>query len=259
MPDSPSPAADGPVFPAIEREASLASRVTSHLEGLIVDNQLRPGDRLPSERHLAQQFGVSRTVIREAVRSLAARGLLDVRSGSGTVVGALPFDSAAESMGLLLNLGITSGRIDLDKVMEVRRMLEVEIAGLAACHATPQDIASLVAILSEAESGFEDEETFVRTDVAFHAALARATQNELFLVLLASIGDVLVQLRHLGWRTPGAATRALAYHRKVLESVKAGDVNGARQAMDAHMDEARETGVQGLHVTSSEPSRSQQA
>jgi GntR family transcriptional repressor for pyruvate dehydrogenase complex len=252
MPNSPTPATgDSPVFPAIEREASLASRVTAHLERLIIDSHLRPGDRLPSERHLAEQFAVSRTVIREAVRSLAARGLLDVRSGSGTVVGALPFDSAAESMGLLLNLGITSGRIDLDKVMEVRRMLEVEIAGLAACRSTPEDVAALVAILSEAESGLEDEETFVRTDVNFHAALARATHNELFLVLLASIGDVLVQLRRLGWRTPGAAARALAYHRQVLQSVEAGDMNGARQAMDAHMDEARETGVQGLHATTS--------
>src|SRR5918998_4310045 len=243
MPVPPSPATDdSPVFPAIEREASLASRVTAHLERLILDSHLRPGDRLPSERHLAGQFAVSRTVIREAVRSLAARGLLEVRSGSGTVVGALPFDSAAESMGLLLNLGITSGRIDLGKVMEVRRMLEVEIAGLAASHATAEDIASLVAILSEAESGVEDEETFVRTDVNFHAALARATHNELFLVLLASIGDVLVQLRRLGWRTPGAAARALAHHRKVLERVADGDINGAREAMNAHMDEARETG-----------------
>jgi GntR family transcriptional regulator, transcriptional repressor for pyruvate dehydrogenase complex len=255
MPDPFLPATDdSPVFPAIEREASLASRVTAHLESLIVDSHLRPGDRLPSERHLAEQFAVSRTVIREAVRSLAARGLLDVRSGSGTVVGALPFDSAAESMGLLLNLGITSGRIDLGKVMEVRRMLEVEIAGLAARHATPEDIAALMAILSEAESGVDDEETFVRTDVNFHAALARATHNELFLVLLASIGDVLVQLRRLGWRTPRAAARALAHHRKVLERVADGDINGARHAMDAHMDEARETGAKGLQPSSHEPS-----
>ena len=254
MSNPPSPATgDSPVFPALEREASLVSRVTAHLEHLIVDSHLRPGDRLPSERHLAEQFAVSRTVIREAVRSLAARGLLDVRSGSGTVVGALPFDSAAESMGLLLNLGITSGRIDLDKVMEVRRMLEVEIAGLAACHANPENIAALVSILSEAESGLEDEETFVRTDVNFHAALARTTHNELFLVLLGSIGDVLVQLRRLGWRTPGAAARALAHHRKILEHVADGDISAARQAMDAHMDEARETGAKGLHPASRKP------
>jgi DNA-binding FadR family transcriptional regulator len=102
--------------------------------------------------------------------------------------------------------------------------------------------------------GIEDEETFVRTDVDFHVALARGTHNELFLILLASIGDVLVELRRLGWRTPGAAARALAHHRKVLERVADCDINGARQAMDAHMDEARETGVKGLHPASHESS-----
>ena len=243
------PGEDGSVFPTIQREASLTSRVTVHLEGLIVDSHLRPGDRLPSERHLATQFGVSRTVIREAVRSLAAKGLVDVRSGSGTVVGAQPFDSAAESIGLLLNLGVSSGRLDLDKIMEVRRMLEVEIAGLAARRASPEDIAGLEAILREAESGL-DEDTFVRTDVDFHTTLARATHNELFLVMLGSIGDVLVQIRRLGWRTPSAATRALVHHRTVLDCVMQGNVEGARRAMNAHMDEARETGAEGLRPKS---------
>jgi GntR family transcriptional repressor for pyruvate dehydrogenase complex len=138
------------------------------------------------------------------------------------------------------------GQLDLTKIIEVRRVLEVEIAGLAAMRATEEDTALLVSVLAEAEQGLDDEETFVRTDVAFHAALARATQNELFSVILSSISDILVEIRRVGWHTPGVATRAIAHHRRILECVQSGDASGAQQAMDEHMDEARDTLALGI-------------
>src|SRR5579859_2081829 len=94
------PSVSDDLFKTIPREASLSNRVKVQLEQLLVDSRLQPGDRLPAERELARQFGVSRTVIREAVRTLTARGLLEVRSGSGTIVRSPSAASVSESMTL---------------------------------------------------------------------------------------------------------------------------------------------------------------
>jgi GntR family transcriptional repressor for pyruvate dehydrogenase complex len=227
------------LFTAMQRGESLAIRVARELERLIVEGGLAVGKRLPSERELADQFAVSRTVIREAIRTLVAKGLLDVRTGSGTVVREPTAEAAAESMSRLL--ATRPDRYDYTRVIEVRRVLEVEIAGLAAHRRTSEDIAALKAILTRAEERLGDPDTFVHTDVAFHEALARATHNDLFVVLLSSIAQAMIAVRQLGLRVPGTPARALDYHRRILTCVEAGDVMGARQAMDRHMDEAWQT------------------
>jgi len=226
---------ESPLFPTIIREEPLSARVASHLQHLIIDNKLKQGGRMPAERSLAEQFGVSRTVIREAVRSLVAKGLLEVQAGSGSSVRADPITAAASSMSLLLSLGISMGQFDLTKVMEVRRVLEVEIASLAAARATPDEIALLEDTLEEARHAIDDEERFLAADVAFHCVLAKATHNELFAVLLVSLPEILFEVWRVGWKTPGAASRGLAHHRCILDCVRAADSVGARRAMNEHM------------------------
>ena len=223
----------------LEREPKLADRVTQQLQALVLSHHLKPGDRLPSERDLGDRFGVSRTVIREAVRALVAKGLLEVRPGSGTVVRDLTAAAAAESMSLILRLH--SAKLDYTKVVEVRRLLEVEIAGLAAERRTERNLEDIETILREAESQLEDPETFIQTDIEFHAALAEATQNELFAVLLDSISDIMVEVRMLGLKVPGTPRRAVVYHRSIFDCIKVGDAAGAREAMRRHMEEARDT------------------
>jgi GntR family transcriptional repressor for pyruvate dehydrogenase complex len=223
----------------LTREATLAQRVEAELERLIVESRLGEGDRLPSERELALQFGVSRTVVREAVRALAARRLVDVGIGRGTVVRAPTAESAGESMRLLLRM--QAGGADTAKVSEVRRILENEIATLAAARRTDADLRALREILDDASSHLDDPDAFIETDLAFHSRLARATQNELFVILLDSLAQVMTEVRLLGLRIPGTAKRALEYHTRVFEAVRAGDPDLARAAMDAHMDEATET------------------
>lgn len=229
----------GALFTVMRREEPLSSRVASELERLILHNHLAVGTRLPSERDLADQFGVSRTVIREAVRTLIARGLLEVKTGSGTVVRQVTSSSAVESMSRLL--ASRSDRFTHERIGEVRRVLEVEIAGLAAERRTPDDLAALADILSQAALRLDDPETFVQTDVAFHEALARATHNDLFLIILSSIAETMIDVRRLGLRVPGTPARAIDYHRRIFSAVEARDVEGARRAMDQHMDEARQT------------------
>ena len=223
----------------LAREDTLANRVVIALERLIVDSRLGEGDRLPSERELASQFGVSRTVIREAVRALAAKRLLEVEGGRGTVVRAPSARAAAESMALLLRVQESAG--DADKVAEVRRVLENEIAKLAAARRTDDDLVGLEAILAAAEEHVDQPDAFVQEDLEFHAALARATHNELFSVLLDSLAQVMLEVRLLALRIPGTPRRSLTHHRAVFDAVAVGDPAAARVAMNAHMDEARET------------------
>jgi GntR family transcriptional regulator, transcriptional repressor for pyruvate dehydrogenase complex len=236
VPDEPEPVT---LVHALPRELTLAARVSAELESVIVANDIAAGQRLPSERELASQFGVSRTVIREAVRGLSAKGLVDVENGRGTVVRAVSGASAAASMHLLLRM--QPGGIDMDKVIEVRRILENHISAIAAERRTEADLVDLDLAVAEAESQLGDPDTFVHADIAFHMALARATHNELFSVLLDSVARVMTEVRLLALRIPGTPERAVAHHRAVLAAVRAGDARVARAAMDAHMDEARET------------------
>jgi GntR family transcriptional repressor for pyruvate dehydrogenase complex len=249
---SSDPTAQLDLFKALERDATLTDRVTRQIENLIVIGHLQPGNRLPPERELARQFGVSRTVVREAVRALVAKGLLEVRSGSGTVVCSPTAQTLAQTMSLFLRVGQRD--LDYRKILEVRRLLEVEIAGLAAERRTKEDLEVMEAILQEAESG-GDRDRFVRTDMAFHSALARATYNELFSVLLDSIADVMITMRQMAFDIPDAFTRALRYHRAIFEQVKRGDPEGARQAMREHLVEAEDTIRQALalHTSRREP------
>jgi GntR family transcriptional repressor for pyruvate dehydrogenase complex len=223
---------------ALRREERLSDRAAKALEELIVDGVLKSGSRLPAERELAAMFGVSRTVIREAVQNLAARGLLDVHHGEGTVVTGPSTDSVSESLQLLLRSRGTG--IAIDHLHEVRRVLEVEIAGLAAKRATDEDISDLEAIVEqlEAEHGLEAS---ARLDVEFHQALAVAAHNPLFIILLDSIGGLLLAIRRMSFDHPETAPKARYHHRNIFEQVKTRDPKGARQAMSLHLDESEDT------------------
>ena len=232
------------LFQTIERGTTLANRVTHQIEELIIEGHLQPGDRLPPERELSRQFGVSRTVIREAVRALVAKSLLEVQPGSGTIVCSPTPESVAKSMTMLLLAAQPD--VDYNKVHEVRRLLEIEIAGLAAVRHTAEDLAKLEAILRESSETQGNPDCFPECDVAFHAALAHATHNELFPLLLDSMADIMVRVRQMGFQVQGMPARALKYHRAVFEQVKAGDVEGARQAMREHLIESEDTMRQAL-------------
>jgi len=197
----------------------------------ILSNRLNVGDRLPSERELGEQFGVSRTVVREAVRALVAKGVIEVRSGSGLRVAAVDADSVRESMSLFLR----GGEIDFEKVNEVRSHLEVHMAGLAAERATEADVALLREIHTQMEDESFDVEAAARDDLEFHRRIALATHNELFLVLMDSIGAALIDIRRANLGS-GSTPMTLSQHEAVLDAIQAGDAAAARDAMAAHLD-----------------------
>jgi len=223
---------DNVMFQRVAREPRLSDKVADLLLETILTRRLQPGDRLPSERELGEQFGVSRTVIREAVRALAAKGVIDVRTGSGLRVAAVDAAAVSESMSLYLR----GGSLDYGRVHEVRKLLEVEIAGLAAERASEEDIASINAIRRQMEEAMDgDVEAAARLDVEFHRAIARSTDNALYLLLLDSIGEALLEIRR-GNLQSGAGAKTLSSHRQIFEAIANHDREGARSAMAAHLD-----------------------
>jgi GntR family transcriptional repressor for pyruvate dehydrogenase complex len=222
----------GQVFQAVNREARLSDKVTAAILDTIASNQLKPGDLLPPERELGRQFGVSRTVIREAVRALAAKGLLEVRSGSGVRIVAVDGGTVSESMRHFVH----GSRLDYGKVDEVRHMLEVAAAGLAAERATEADIAAMDASIDAFENECSDLEKSVGHDLAFHRAIATATHNELFLVLHDSMGEMLLEVRRRNL-SKGRDERRLVVdmHRRIRDGIAGHDPAAARQAMLDHL------------------------
>lgn len=242
------------MFEIMTREPNLTGRVVNQLEALIVDRRLQPGDRLPAINELAQQFGVSRTVIREAFGALAAKGLLEVRHGSRAVVRRPSAETVAQSMSHYLRTGRAG--LEIAKVSHVRRVLEIEIAGCAAQQRTAHDLARLEALLTamtEIVQATGDRQRYraryVQTDVDFHTALAYATGNDLFPMILNSLVDVMMEVRELGFQVPGSLAKALDFHTAIYEQVKASNVEGARQAMLAHLLDSEEVMRQALILT----------
>lgn len=234
------------MFKTLEREETLASRVSREIERLIVVGRFHLGGRLPAERQLADEFGVSRTVVREAVRSLMAKGLVEVRHGSGMMIRTPSAETVSQSMALFLRGG--QPELDYKKVMEVRRLLEVEIAGLAAERRTTEDLAAMQVILDDTEGIRQKRARFVEWDVAFHAALATATHNEMFSLLLDSVVGTMKQVRELGFDVPSSPSNAIKHHQAIFIRVAARDEGGARQAMRDHLAEAEQTMRRALEL-----------
>jgi GntR family transcriptional repressor for pyruvate dehydrogenase complex len=198
---------------------------------LILSNKLQVGDRLPSERELGEQFGVSRTVIREAVRGLATKGVIDVRTGSGLRVAAVESGAVSEMLGLYLR----GRQINYDHVHDVRLLLEVHVAGLAATRATKDDIDQIAAVHAQMAREISDIDAATKLDLEFHRAIARATHNDLYLVLMDSIGDFLLDVRRSNLAS-GYGNKALAQHDDIVSRITDHDREGAQEAMATHLE-----------------------
>jgi GntR family transcriptional regulator, transcriptional repressor for pyruvate dehydrogenase complex len=223
---------------ALEREETLAARVREQLESLIARRAWLPGERLPAERQLAGQFGVSRTVIREAVAGLAARGLVSVAGGSGATVTVPLADSVGRSLTLFLRGN--GPRIPYAHIHQVRSLLEVEIAACAARERTEAQLQALEATLEALQACTRPDESYAALDVRFHARLAEASGNPLFPLLLNALTDALTEVRRSGSLAPGALEEGWRGHRAIYESVAAGDPDRAWAAMKEHLAASQE-------------------
>jgi GntR family transcriptional repressor for pyruvate dehydrogenase complex len=228
-------------FPTLQRSPTLSDRVTESVLELITSNALKPGDRLPSERDLGARFGVSRTVVREALRSLAAKGVLDVRSGSGAIVARVDVNTASQTLRLFVQGSRDSagGGVAYEQIDDVREMLETRVARIAARTAQDGDLDHLRDLHRRMTAAKNEVETASELDVAFHRAIASATHNPLFVIMLDSIEPALLEIRRKTLGSAGRPNRALKAHAKILERIVAKDPEGAEQAMIEHLADSR--------------------
>lgn len=231
---------------AVSRDLNLTERATQQLQDLIVDRSFKPGDRLPSENEMAKMLGVSRTVVREAIRSLSAQGLVESRAGSGIYVQGLSYDVMKAPMALLFRSQVLS----VEDVIEARELLEIKIAGLAAERAKPADLDALKGTIRTLARRKLTHREFAEADVAFHQYLAKAAANPLISALANSINGLMLEIRMRSIALDGefAVQKAILYHSEILKQVKARNVEGARSEMAKHLGEARDT-LRRAHVS----------
>lgn len=215
--------------------ARLYEQIVAQIEQQILRGKLRRGDRLPTERELAEQFHVSRTVVREAVKALREKGLVQGYQGRGTFVTDGTARAARHSLGLMMKIGATEGATNL---AEAREILEPEIAALAAKRATPQDLAAIHQAVATMDTTLNNADAFVEADLQFHLTLARATQNPLIPMLIDPIVGLLREERKRTFKHGGAA-RGQAHHKKILDAIVRRDADAARAAMRAHLKQVR--------------------
>ncbi len=231
------------LFQSLKREEPLSDRVAKQIQKIIRASKLKPGERLPPERELSEQFGVSRTVVREAVKALQAKGLVETRRGSGVIVTAVSPEHVHESISLFLQLD--DGNLEYRHMAEIRKILEIEIAGLAARRADAEDLARMELEIHRMEDVrdkiSEDErvrEEFARADVDFHLAIAAATGNPLLPILFSPLVDILVNQRLEAIDHPGALEQGMLYHQDIFDAIQSGDEQGAKAAMKEHLEKS---------------------
>jgi DNA-binding FadR family transcriptional regulator len=225
---------------ALRQRETLTSQLVKALTDRNRAGELKPGDRLPTEQELNEEFKVSRTVVREAISKLQAAGLVDTRHGVGTfVVGAVPatgFRLKPEKMATLR---------DVVAVLELRIGIETEAAGLAAQRRSGRDLA----VLREALDGFEQAvragRDAVPQDYEFHLGVARATRNPHFAQMIGMLGTMIIPRARERSDESRAERRAYllkvnAEHESILSAIAAQDADGARAAMRTHLANSRE-------------------
>jgi GntR family transcriptional repressor for pyruvate dehydrogenase complex len=216
----------------------LAESVAEELLDRILRGEVGPDEALPSEVQIAQEFGTSRLTVREALRTLQARHIVQVRRGLGTYVNPPESWTDLEAILKAASRGVAAHQVAL-RLLEVRRMVETGSAELAARRATPEDLARMQQAIEELERAHaaEDLDEVTRADLAFHDALLRASGNPFVPVLLGQLGQLLYTARRETSAFAEVQRHAIHHHKLVLEAVASGDPEHARRAMEEHIDQ----------------------
>ena len=225
----------GEPVPVPVQALRLHEQVVQQVVRQIVAGVYPPRRVLPTEPELMQRYGVSRTVVREAVRVLVAKGLVAVKHGSGMWVA--PPDHWDQLDPMIIFEQVRSGRDGplLDEMIELRRLVEMEIAALAAIRRTTTDLSALEASLAGMRRSRLDPEAYTRLDVQFHDAILTAARNRLLREALRSVGGVLQAGRRIAVYRPSVIERSLPSHEAIAATIVGADPEAAREAMRQHI------------------------
>jgi DNA-binding FadR family transcriptional regulator len=230
------------VFKKVERRR-LPELVASEIEEAIMEGTFGVGKQLPSEQDLANQFGVSRNVVREAFKFLKERGLITILNGSGAYVSQPSGEHTSSALGRYIRF--IGARNSIAALYEVRRILEGWNARFAAQRADPDDLQTLADCLQRMEQHAGSVAKWSEADLEFHLAIAKATHNPFLSVLLEPLVDQLHDVIVEGYAVPGAVERGFEAHTKVLDCIQRRDADGAYEAIMEHLSDS-ETRVKNI-------------
>lgn len=238
----------------VRRPRGLVTEVVDSLAGSIREGQLQPGTKLPSEAEIMSHFGVSRTVVREAISKLQASALVETRHGIGTFVLA-PQDSGNFKIAAADFTTIA----DVISVLELRISLESETAGLAALRRTPDNLLAMRTALDAFQKSIQQDSDAVSPDFQFHMEVANATGNRHFADLMTYLGTMIIPRTRVN-TTLTAPEGRLKYlqsvhreHEKIYEAIHRQDVDAARTAMRTHLSNSRERLRKGNNLHTMQP------
>jgi len=220
----------GELYASVPRLAAGDS-VALRIERLIVDQRLKSGDLLPPERELAARLAVSRNILREALRSLSARGLLQVVPGRGTFVAEPTAGTVQASLSLLLK----RKQVRLSELCDVRDLIEPEMAARAAEHATPDDYIELARWISLLDNTRSDPEAHVDADLGFHQCIATAAAHPVLEAIGEAVSPPVLRSMLVGTTVPSAIENSDNQHRRIFAAITSRDPEASRKAMLEHL------------------------
>lgn len=219
-----------------EATTSLVSKVVHGIRRLIRSDGLKIGDPLPSEAAIGEQLGVSRAVVREAYRSMAALRLINVGSGRRARVSEVD----PEVLALVIDHAVTTDQISVQQILDVRRTIEMRTVGLAALRRSEKEAVEIVHLAAAMRADFHDMTRVMEHDIAFHETIARASRNPLFALIVGSFHVVTRQTWRIGWlarESDAERYENIACHEAIADAIRRGDRTGAEQRMAAHFDD----------------------
>lgn len=223
--------------PVGRQDSTLSSRIAEQIQDLIARRRLREGDRLPSEVELTRLLRVSRPSLREALKTLAALGLLEIRHGQGSYVKNGDVDRAMDRATSAWFTGEGTGRY----LLEMRQLLEPAAAAWAAQRATPEERAALTAVVARMQAVRPQDpdlvETLQRLDTELHQRIAEATHNPLLARMMRSLLDLLSESRKRSLRIPGQGLKSVKFHAAIARAIARQDGRGAAAAMRDHLED----------------------
>ena len=208
----------------------LSSIVAKRLREMIIEKGMQPGDRLPTENELVSMFGVSRSTVREAVKLLTAENVVQIMRGRGTFISEHPGLSKDP-----LGLEFTNQAKLLDNLLEVRMMIEPQIAYLAAQRAKPKNIERLETIIKKIQQAGSNKADHTLFDISFHAAVAECTQNDVLHRILPIICESIQQGYFITAYVPGSYERAIISHTKIYQAIMVKDSKTAKNETEIHL------------------------
>jgi GntR family transcriptional regulator, transcriptional repressor for pyruvate dehydrogenase complex len=214
-----------------EKNGLMTEEVVNQVREMVHLGKLRPGDRLPPERDLAKQLGISRASLRTGLRFLSASGLLTSRHGSGTYIAAGPPILDSEPLSMLAALhGFTT-----EKMFEARRLVEVAVAGLAAENATDEQLRVMSDEVTDTYAALDNPQEYLVHDFGFHRAVATASGNPILAAFMEMLADILYERRCKTIGRSRDLKESVEMHRKIYHAIRARNPDAARKAMSEHL------------------------